>query len=786
MKLAKKVKLLALLTSPIMLAGCFSSDGSSDGGVQVKESQLAIDTSTAPKGPAAYAIHQNLENDQQLLNQLNSIIKRNNESKKTPASASNMHASSSVAFYIDTSEAPEGPAPYEIHKNLEGKAQNLQLAGAMQNNKPYSVTANNSDFSDLSDITVPSSCSVQPPNVASTEFDDTADIIGTVDDFVPEVAPLAHIFGAISTIKDLFDPAPTVNVATCIKNTLAEVNTRFTQVIADINQLHSEMLNEDNFILSEIAANSFTDLAIAYNNYQQNRIQIIGDNNSPGIYQEFLTTTGVAKTPMTKLQQVAEEPANMMLATFTLAISGYNIDLSFFNLAGATYDRDTCSSTSTSCVNTITAQSNFSDHTNSSLLLLLDLAKAHLLVKIAETVQENANLDITEQQNILDLYDQYNDFVSSLYLQSLSAITADYYLMRTANSMNYYAAYKNQFNSFSSSVYIPDFTEIPGTSYQPVPAESNTTASIITAARNGVTDLKNTQQSLDTFYAGVVNQLYQNIASYIVTDFPVNGQLNTAEQADWNSSTLKVEGVVSGFGGYKQTDGSVYACYKSTNQVDDNGNQVWTLTTDSFNECYHGQSNAYASSTLAIVVNAGSQWCRQGWNVAQAGLADAGCYTWANVQFNKTPINYVTTNETLWGHDVTTDGQWTTTSGPISDSITVTHKKITFATIENAIPLSTFVASNAFQPILNPAPDSDPISGMPYLDLPSLNNSVLYQAPHLRDVNACVGSYIASAASGGILNDYYANFETNCPAFFGENGNKGMMSTTPALSLIHI
>lgn len=728
MKVNTKLKCLTLLTSASLLAGCF--DGGSNGsGVQVKESQLAINVSDAPKGPASYAIYQNLHNDAQLVQQLNAAIKQYN---------------------------------------------------TLQASKKYIKGADNA-FEPIPEITVPGSCQTPGSDDLNSALGAVGLISGTVGDFVPEAAPVNTALGLASKLADIFDPGPSVDIATCMKDTLAKVNQRFSIVTNELNQLHDNMLQEDNFILGAIAANSNSELTLAYYDYINTVEKIIGDQATLGIYQEFLLATGVANSPTTDLFNIAKSSSRMMMAAFTLAITGFDIDQSFFNLAGATYNHNACASSPETCVNTIKPQSTFSQHTHSSLLLVLELAKNNLLEKINQIVQENANLDLGQQKNILDLYDQYNAFVVSLYHLSAQAITADYYLMRTSNDLNLYAAINSKFNNSSTVIYIPDFTGIPGTSYQPKLAASNSSADITAAAQNGVTEHKSAQRYLDTFYAGVINQLYHNVVSYMVTDFPVAGQLQGALATDWGGTSFTIK---AGFGGYEQTNGEAYACYKATDRVVD-GKQEWEITTDNFTQCLHGQDLAWSDHSYLVTWDNNSQWCRPSWNVSSTGEVEAGCHSWSAVNNNNNPKHYHFIMGDWYGTQALHDN-WPTGTSPDgspwpTDSTTIIHTT-TAATIENAIPLSSIVASNGIIPLNSPMNAQNPTSGVPYLgDFKNIgNNAVLYQTSQLRDVNQCLENYIAYSAAGMSLHRYYQDFETTCPAFMPDI--KGKLTGAPNFS----
>ncbi len=81
---------------------------------------------------------------------------------------------------------------------------------------------------------------------------------------------------------------------------------------------------------------------------------------------------------------------------------------------------------------------------------------------------------------------------------------------------------------------MPTLSYVPRTHYRVTYANDNASAAELESLANkNIDDYNAAQTNLNLFYAGIVNQLYQNITNYIVSDLPIPGQLSTSEENLW-------------------------------------------------------------------------------------------------------------------------------------------------------------------------------------------------------------------------------------------------------------
>ncbi len=125
-------------------------------------------------------------------------------------------------------------------------------------------------------------------------------------------------------------------------------------------------------------------------------------------------------------------------------------------------------------------------------------------------------LDIYQDngENVVPLFDQYNDSIAAYFGQSAVAVQAAFTVESLINQLNYYNA--------GQDTAIPSLSKVAGThySYQGLEDALGTTPTASEQAQY----YNLAQQALANVYAGTMNQLYQTTIGYIVTDTPVLGQ----------------------------------------------------------------------------------------------------------------------------------------------------------------------------------------------------------------------------------------------------------------------
>ncbi len=548
-----KIKILSAITSALLLSAC-GSDGSSSTTANVPESALSINTTNAPHGPASYALYQNFRNQDELKNQLNAFVK--------------------------------------AQQAVDAK---LSFMGAINSqDTPTSSQDNNVNLS------IPASCSTQS---SLNWYTPTSQLTGSViSSTIPGVGILGNVlkFG-----HDIYTDA-TADTSTgpslCFTNTLQEIDAQFTQVEQQIQNIKTVMALTDEFIFQEIEQNAQSDLALAYYDYRSQIERIVGNSSELGIYDAFVDMTGLTVTPVVPIATLSSSQSWVSNAAQSMLINGYNIQNTLFSLSGSTYSRDACSTSPSDCVGLITSSPvSAYGYSSSTLMQVMYEARALLFTKIAATLEDNKNTtNPLEQENIIPLYQQYNKFITSLYHQSLVAITADFYMLSTANTINALFISQQQYVD-NNNIYVPNVAYIPGAYFQPTTVSDTVTTS--DAATTNATNYQSAHKYLDTFYAGLVNQLYANVASFLVTDMPVDDQFSGATYSCWKASAVEDESLTinGNLGNYAI---SIWSAESSLDYAECKSSQE--------NTGYHYSLSAYKYSC-----------------VDSSGDNQLGCYKWA-------------------------------------------------------------------------------------------------------------------------------------------------------------
>jgi hypothetical protein len=541
-----------------------------------------------------------------------------------------------------------------------------------------------------------------------------------ISSFTP-ISMIGSTIGLVDDIGNLYNPPGTNNKTMCLQGMLSEINTEFQAVLSQIRQIQTNMNLNDTFIMKEINENSGTDLRLAYLNYIEQIANIIGEENyqTIGAYQNFINIIGFEQTgdAQGSIPDLLTDLAKSQLLAAAYEDNSDALQQAFFNISGVEFNRDDCDSAPQTCVSYLKPAALQSDASGtlsaSPLINVLQAARAYLYTKISSTLSANVSLkskkgsSITDQQNIVNLYPPYNKFIISLFHQSLAAITASYYMLKEANIINALKAANAGFLISDDDYYMPEVVYIPGAYYKPIPIGSNTLAE--TQAQNKQ-QLDQAMLYLDTFYAGLVNQMYENILSYIVTDGPVTGQLSGNALKSWpaSSNNILYKSTIDGQTEYWTMPNAVdvdgYACLEASGSdtrpvyTEKNGSLIkgkqfiftnWNYTQKNYDQCYQAYQNQ--SDSLKIKKNSTNYYV--------SGIADPSsiniCYTNDHPYFGGCYL-WQEPGQNLQGTGVYLGGEYIPWGEKPPGATVVNTKALMASDIENiAMPDETIVSGYA-------------------------------------------------------------------------------------------
>jgi hypothetical protein len=164
--------------------------------------------------------------------------------------------------------------------------------------------------------------------------------------------------------------------------------------------------------------------------------------------------------------------------------------------------------------------------TNSAIYLLY--GDMYTQLQVAATAATAAN------QNVVPLFDQYNQGLAAFYGQALGVLQQGFSMEYTINQTNLYNGLAFTNGEIPKVGQIVSLGEIPGTyySYPDLKGQLNQTAP--TAAQQ-VASYNKAQKALAQVYAARVNQLYLLTVGYIVSDPPITPQAWPTVSAHLNS-----------------------------------------------------------------------------------------------------------------------------------------------------------------------------------------------------------------------------------------------------------
>ena len=289
-----------------------------------------------------------------------------------------------------------------------------------------------------------------------------------------------------------------------------QINQVLQQQQNEINNIESALSLSDNDIWNGIASTDAIETQTASALYNSALDVILGNGVNTSLFMSTYSAAGFYDNDEQQftnytLNDLLSESTNLNTLQSTLSAYGNTVVDNLNSATGAYVPQVTCDKqTDESGVLVPACYLNVAPEPTNNLLLPLLTSAKNLLV-----TQMTADLESNTTPNVIPLLDDYNNALGGIYQQGLAAIQQAYQAEYMINYINYY----QKTSSNPQNIILPDLLKIPGTYY------------------NGTNDVSyiDAQKYLSLYAAAMVNQLYRNIAGYIVTDGPVGGQFYPSE-----------------------------------------------------------------------------------------------------------------------------------------------------------------------------------------------------------------------------------------------------------------
>lgn len=291
----------------------------------------------------------------------------------------------------------------------------------------------------------------------------------------------------------------------------------------EINNIEYALDLSDNQIWSAVANTNIATSKLAYSNFNSYLSSIMGSGINNSLLFNFYSTAGFFDTNMQEstnysINALLSESGVPNLQMLSMALTGIsittNLGNSLNNLTGAYIPRGTTCSKEAGENGTLipACYQNVIQSPNSNLLALLNVYQNTLVTKMISQLST-----VAPNTNVIPLIEDYNNSLAAIYQQTLAAIQLVYHIQYMINYINYY-------QQGSPRTTLPNLWGVPGTYYSGVDSETYLDA----------------QKNLTLYASALINQSYQNIAGYIVTDNPVGSQSYPIESYTVESSTYTI------------------------------------------------------------------------------------------------------------------------------------------------------------------------------------------------------------------------------------------------------
>lgn len=288
--------------------------------------------------------------------------------------------------------------------------------------------------------------------------------------------------------------------STCITQEFNSIESQLVYQQQEITNIETNLSLSSNNIWTAIAQNAVTDTSSAYTNFL-NSISTV--TSLDGVFirtysaANFYNTDTLQLTNYTLDQLLKSKSQLDILQSSYSGIENTNLPLVLQQISGSLLNTSACPSVN----GVLSCYQSVSNDSSTYLGNLLSSMSVYLSSQLTSSINSG--------QNVIPLFDNYNDTLMSYYQQSLAAIQEVYHIAYLANYINYAQSTSGIYNDLHAAVIMPDVLNIPGTYY---------------SSSSGV-PYNTAQQNLTLLTAALVNQLYTNVVGYIVTDKPIGLQL---------------------------------------------------------------------------------------------------------------------------------------------------------------------------------------------------------------------------------------------------------------------
>lgn len=367
-------------------------------------------------------------------------------------------------------QAPQGPVSYEH-----------VIAKFKQPSVKKTATTFVDPLTDCGDTMSSAGSGVEASSIFLNFIPEAGDVLG---DMANSLGPMLDLFGGRNTTS-------------CIMGDFMMVENQLNTMQTQINNIENVLSLNDNLVWSSVSQNADNIDATNYTSF----IDAIQYFNAPGsdsfFYQAYnaagFYNNNTGQLTAYTLNDLSSSESNLnnlnnILSTY-LGSAAITFKTNLENISGTSYPTGDC----TDCYKSVALAK------SSTFYNLLSDANAVLTTTMIDTLASNPDA------NLIPMLDDYNNTLMSYYQQSISALQAAYHILYLVNYLNY----------SQSAVTQPNLLGVPWTYYVASPGASSIEN---TAAYN------NAQEQLTLFFAALINQVYTNTISYIVTNPPVWAQ----------------------------------------------------------------------------------------------------------------------------------------------------------------------------------------------------------------------------------------------------------------------
>lgn len=425
---------------------------------------------------------------------------------------------------------------------------------------------------------------------------------------VPSVGPmLGVIIGASGTVLSLAGGA---SASSCIALQFDELNQQLALQEDQLQNIQSALNLNSNEVWAQMTSSSASTLSTNYNLFNNSYSNIIGYE---GLTSKTMITAGFWNADTFQpvmgynIESLFENQSAYANLIDYLISSNINSDIQ--NLAGIKI-----SGVNHGSLNNLDNYISINVNPSSDLMNLY----SSLYIAFKSQMVSELQIQIANNQptsNLVPYLDQYNETLIALYQEAAYGLMQSYqiaYLINQINYLNY--VNKNNLQPLPNITYLEYAYYYPSSTTCTTGSESDVLACQTNAYNQ-------TQTSLSMDFSILINQLYLNTLSYIITDVPSENQ----SYPD-NSSFYALES-----GQYVATGESInYTAYVGKNV---------TTATQFLMSVMQDSSPIYGQNLIISLQNASASWTYQPFYYQYSGLQNAAYIESNLIQYNTTTLS---------------------------------------------------------------------------------------------------------------------------------------------------